>query len=136
MIKDIRYGGVSAVPSAYDSPDGDLDLSLNMIHEDGALRPIDTPAPVLRLDPNMRVAFIHTTSGYTHYIVRDLSSPQLFWIDPSEIDSDTLRPIIPRLIGSLPSGVVRQVTAMGNTLFSVAGRHKGVCRPRLPHPLS
>lgn len=117
MIKDIRYGGVSAVPSAYDSPDGDLDLSLNMIHEDGALRPIDTPAPVLRLDPNMRVAFIHTTSGYTHYIVRDLSSPQLFWIDPSEIDSDTLRPIIPRLIGSLPSGVVRQVTAMGNTLI-------------------
>ena len=117
MIKDIRYGGVSAVPSAYDSPDGDLDLSLNMIHEDGSLRPIDTPAPVMRLDPNMRVAFIHTTSGYTHYIVRDLSSPQLFWIDPSEIDSETLRPIIPRLIGSLPSGVVRQVTAMGNTLI-------------------
>lgn len=43
MNKDIRYSGLSSVPSDYDAPDGQLNVSLGLLCEDGALRPLTAP---------------------------------------------------------------------------------------------
>lgn len=40
MIKDIRYNGFTAQPSDYECPDGDLEASVNLINEDGMIKPI------------------------------------------------------------------------------------------------
>ena len=49
MIKETKYNGFSAVPADYECPDGDLSLSLGVIPEDGALKPILAPAVKFKL---------------------------------------------------------------------------------------
>ena len=46
MIKDIKYSGYSAVPSDYESNDGTLATSLNLICEDNQIKPIKQPVPI------------------------------------------------------------------------------------------
>lgn len=60
MIKDIKYSGYTAVPSDYESPDGQLASALNLIPEDGALKPIFQPRVVKDLSSvSGNVKFIH-----------------------------------------------------------------------------
>ena len=69
MNKELRYSGYSAQPSDYECQDGDLALSLNLICEDGALKPLAEPKVIKTLDSKEKVAFIHKTSLFTHYII-------------------------------------------------------------------
>ena len=39
MNAEIRYSGLTSVPSDHESPDGDLAAALNLIPEDGAVAP-------------------------------------------------------------------------------------------------
>lgn len=107
MIKDIKYGGFSAVPSDYASPDGDLAQSVNLINDDGALKPILPPKTLLTFDANCKVLFIHETSAYKHYIVYDEKNCKLYWCNT---DSTTLTEI-----GSFIG--VTDINAVGNTLI-------------------
>ena len=74
MIKETKYNGFSAVPADYECPDGDLSLSLGVIPEDGALKPILAPAVKFKLGEGEEIVFIHKTSGYEHYITRNGTS--------------------------------------------------------------
>ena len=69
MIKDIKYGGYTAQPSDYECQDGDLASSINLINEDGALHPVAQPKVLKQLSAQDKVAFIHKTSSFTHYII-------------------------------------------------------------------
>ena len=70
MNKDIRFSGLSLAPSPYDAPDGTLDQSLGLIHEDGALRPVFPPKTVGTLPSGARLLYIHTLSdGSRNYIL-------------------------------------------------------------------
>lgn len=93
MIKETKYNGYSAVPSDYECADGDLAAAVNLIPEDGALRPVLAPKVLFTLKETQEVIFIHTTAYYTNYIVRDTSGNQLLWMDstgtnPTNIASD------------------------------------------------
>lgn len=68
MIKDIQYKGHAASPSDYECSDGELAMSLNMIHEDGSLKPVMQPSDVMQLY-NAAVKCVHETSAYINYIV-------------------------------------------------------------------
>ena len=50
MIKDVKYNGYSTQPSDYECQDGELALSLNLINEDGTIKPLCSPASVLSTD--------------------------------------------------------------------------------------
>lgn len=69
MIQEIKYNGLTAIPSDYECDDGNLSLSLGMLPEDGALRPVLPPKTVYQLDDGEKVEFIHQTSSFRHYIV-------------------------------------------------------------------
>lgn len=69
MNKEVKYNGYSAVPSDYECQDGDLAVSINLIPEKGALKPILPPKVVKAMGENGKVAFIHETSAFTHYIL-------------------------------------------------------------------
>lgn len=60
MNSDIRFSGLDASASPYDAPDGSLDLSLNLINEDGALHPIPQPAVRFTLSPGDRIILSHS----------------------------------------------------------------------------
>lgn len=83
MIKDIKYNGYSAQPSDYESSDGDLALSLNLINEDGNLRPIQQPDPKdIGLSPSQSPVFIHRVSDHgKNFIVYDSILHRLWWKD-------------------------------------------------------
>jgi len=108
MEKDIRYNGVTAVPSDYESLDGDLGASVNLINEEEEIRPIIPPKQLFYI-PNgnilstvydgYKVVYIHKTSSYTHYILiahKKVSTTYYFtayWVDGSVIDNAASLPV-------------------------------------------
>ena len=69
MNKDIKYNGYSAQPSDYECQDGDLAVAINLIPEDGALKPVLPPKLVKAIGENGKVAFLHEPSAFTNYIL-------------------------------------------------------------------
>ena len=63
MNQEIKYSGFSAVPSDYECSDGSLAVSINLLPEDGALKPILAPSEVMQLQDGEVVKFIHKTSS-------------------------------------------------------------------------
>ena len=89
MTQEIKYSGLSANPSDYESPDGDLTTALNLIPEDGQIKPLFQPHDVCTLPVGMMFIHIHKTSTFVHYIAYDPATKRLYWIDASEATGDT-----------------------------------------------
>ena len=54
--KEIKYNGYSAQPSDYECQDGDLAVAINLIPEDGALKPVHPPKLVKAMGDSGKVA--------------------------------------------------------------------------------
>ena len=87
MIKEIKYGSYSAAPGDHDSLEGDLAVALNLIPEQGTIKPVLPPKviaqipgdPYLPIDKGRKIVCIHQTSAFKHFIVAiefDGLSPQ------------------------------------------------------------
>lgn len=114
MIKDIKYSGYTAVPSDYESPDGDLAYSLNLINETGSITPIKQPEVVGQLtgdggESDRTVIYIHSTSYYDHYIFYDQTSRQITWSNGGTVGAS-------KLIDGVFANV-SHCNAIGNTLL-------------------
>lgn len=114
MQKELRYSGFSTIPSDYECPDGDLATPINLIPEDGALKPIQQPLTVLKLpSPDYKVIFQHKTASYNHLIIQNHSS--LFWLDYNpgffniEVTPDDLN-----FLNDFDS--IHDIAAIGNTI--------------------
>lgn len=114
MIKDIKFSGYSAQPSDYESKDGDLAVSINLVPEDGALKPMQSPKKLFTLDPQMRVLYIHETAKFKHYIINSTNN-KLSWLDDNDT-SDATKATELKTFGS--SVEVYQVNSIGNTLLA------------------
>lgn len=68
MNQEIKYSGFSVTPSDYECADGALAASINLIPEEGALKPILTPHVDFTLDKGRKVVYIHKGNDYTNYI--------------------------------------------------------------------
>lgn len=109
MIQEVKYNGFSASSSDYDCPDGELAAVVNLIPEDGALRPIPAPKVVFSLKQGQKVVLQHETATYNHYIVQDASN-NLYW---RERNNNTLNSI------SGFSKAINHITAIGNTIVTL-----------------
>ena len=69
--KEIKYTGITTIPSDYDCPDGDIASMINLVNENGNLVPVTPPEILFVLDNNQNVLYIHKTSDYCNYIVYD-----------------------------------------------------------------
>lgn len=110
MIKEIHYSGYSSVPSDYEAPDGSLAACVDLIPEDGALRPITPAQPLTDDNGNLLPAaiFIHASGGFRHFIV-DNGDGSFGWY--SQDSPANIKPI-----GSV-SGFNGVVSSVGNTLI-------------------
>lgn len=108
MNQEIKYSGFSAVPSDYECPDGSLAVSINLLPEDGALKPVLPPSQVMQLENGEVVKYIHKTSAFTHYIVYSKNTNKISSIDKetsSRVEIDT-------------QYSVSHFNAVGNTLLA------------------
>ncbi len=100
MIKEIPFAGYTAQPSDYTAPDGTLAHSLNLLNEDGAIRPLFPPTTLFKLPPNLSVVYIHKSNSIENYIILDGEGCNLYWISSTDtaksetIDINQLHPML------------------------------------------
>lgn len=77
MTQDIKFQGLSNSPSDYDAQDGELGTCLNLINEDGALKPIAQPVITdsnITIPDGATIELVHKVTHdntiHSHYIIR------------------------------------------------------------------
>lgn len=118
MIKEVPYNGYSANPSDYEAPDGDLTTSLNLIPEDGQLKPLFQPSVVCTLPAYCKFVFIHKTATFTHYVAIDEINRTIYWIDQNDASGSIAREFDHRL--QYPMG---EIVYHGSTCYSINDYH-------------
>lgn len=110
MNKEIKYNGLSTVPPDNTCQDGDSAMLLNLVPEDGALKPVSAPKVVFNLSENHSVIYVHKATTYTHYIIIDTANKKLLWtIDGSKFID----------LYSIGDKELYQVVGVGNTLIAL-----------------
>lgn len=71
MIKEIQYQGYATASSDYECSDGQLALSLNLISEDGQLKPILPPGEEMVIPADSVLMYVHKTAYYKHTIYKE-----------------------------------------------------------------
>lgn len=123
MQQEIKYGGFTATPNDYISPDGELAASIGVIPENGALRPVFPPKVKsvehegvdipLELAAGERLLWIHRITGHTHYIL--LLNNELYWICEENGEQDAYPWTRHKIDGGTISGTPT-IASIGNTL--------------------
>ena len=116
-VINIPLGGLANVPSEHDAPGGQLAAALNIINDDGAMRPIAPPTTVMQLDAGQRVAHVHKTADYTHFIVTT-GNGGIFWCGYPATQGGKPALTAIATLASLDDAPteLRQVSSIGNTL--------------------
>lgn len=110
MNKEIKYNGLSTVPPDNTCQDGDSAMLLNLVPEDGALKPVSAPKVVFNLGENHSVVYVHKATTYTHYIIINTNNKKLLWtIDGSNFTD----------LYSIGDRELYQVVGVGNTLIAL-----------------
>lgn len=122
MTQDVAFKGLACSPSDNSAQDGELGTCLNLVPEDGELRPIAQPEVVDDsgfLTEGVTIEYVHKVSYdndiTTHYICYNSKTDIWFWHIPGETDEDWY-PI--RLPGD-GEFHVNSVTSIGNILCFV-----------------
>lgn len=110
MNKEIKYNGLSTVPPDNTCQDGDSAMLLNLVPEDGALKPVSAPKVVFNLGENHSVIYVHKATTYTHYIIIDTANKKLLWT----IDGSSFTDLY-----SIGDKELYQVVGVGNTLIAL-----------------
>lgn len=110
MIKEIKYSEITTVPPDNTCSDGDAALLLNLIPEDGALKPVMPPKLVMALQDKMHITYIHKTTSFRHYIIHDDANKKLVWTSDGKTFTELYT------LGDIP---LHQVNAIGNTLMAL-----------------
>lgn len=138
MANYIQYSGVSHKPDDLTAVDGSMSLCVNLVSDDGSLRPLEKPTPIATLPANHKVLFIHSASTYDNYIVLNGNKlkaiPQQYIADTGYIATEGA------FMEDLPGEP--QISALGNTLvltfadspIRYAVYKNGTYKPLADHP--
>lgn len=113
MIKEIKYNGYTTQPSDYQSTDGDLARSYNLLPENGALTPIMPPSQLASFPGALQV-FIHA-NNFSHYIIAKKSNGNITFQYADTENLDTLSDAF--LSFGSASETLRSIAAIGNMLL-------------------
>lgn len=110
MNKEIKYNGLSTVPPDNTCQDGDSAMLLNLVPEDGALKPVSAPKLLLQLGENKKVIYIHKTISFSNYIIQDIKTFELYVLNANE-------KLFERAVSLGAYRSLSHVNATGNTLL-------------------
>lgn len=112
MIKEIKYGGFTASPSDYESPDGELAALIGLVPDEGNLKPIMPPNELFKLEGGKVIRFVHETSAFRHYIILDPATNIVSWTDDGTAST--------QLYNFTKSRTIYNINAIGNTIVILA----------------
>lgn len=112
MIQEIKYNGFTANPSDYECGDGELAMSLGLVPEDGALKPVLPPRELLKLGNNQKVVFIHETAAFKYYIIYNGSNNAIYYKNADPESDQTLK----WMYSFTETVTIYSFNAIGNTL--------------------
>jgi len=112
MIKEVKYGGFSANPNDHEALEGDLAVAMNLIPEDGTVRPVLPPAKVFDIPNRARILCVHRTAAFHHYVCLDGTA--LKWLDKDGTEPPE------SFIRDFAGAEVIKVEPVGNTLVVLA----------------
>lgn len=123
--QEVIFAGLTNSPSDYDCQDGELATCLNLINEDGALRPIHQPVVV---EPNITlpndscsIRYVHNVThankNHSHYIVNCTNSSPYSWYWTEKGGDGTPHEL------NLGNFKVNSVTAIGNIICFVGDKN-------------
>ncbi|MDE5870153.1 MAG: hypothetical protein K2H18_07955, partial [Muribaculaceae bacterium] len=110
MIQEINFTGHTAIPADRLSPDSDLSLSLNLLNEDGVMRPIGKPSIKGTLPDTTTIAFIHNNN-----IITSNEDSEIFY--QSKENYAASEPVKIELDSSAYIKDIIRFDAIGNTLL-------------------
>lgn len=119
MIQEVKFQGLSSSPSDYDAQDGELGTCLNLINEDGALKPISKAQATesFTLPDTCSIKYVHKVTHddeiHTHYIVNCTNGSPYSWYWTEKGGDGTTHEI------ALGDFQVNSVTAIGNIICFV-----------------
>lgn len=115
MIKQIQYNGITVIPADNICQDGDTEILINAIPEDGQIKPISPPEVIRGFGSNRQVVYVHKTADISHYIIWDKENNTLLWSKDSEQ--------INKQLSNLPDqAMLYQIIAVGNTLMALTNQ--------------
>ena len=112
MIQEIKYNGFTANPSDYECGDGELAMSLGLVPEDGALKPVLPPRELLKLGNNQKVVFIHETAAFKYYIIYNSPNNSIYCKNADPESDQTLK----WMYSFTETVTIYSFNAIGNTL--------------------
>lgn len=123
--QEVIFRGLTNSPSDYDCQDGELATCLNLINEDGALRPIHQPVvaePNITLpNDSCSIRYVHNVThankNHSHYIVNCTNSSPYSWYWTEKGGDGTPHEL------NLGNFKVNSVTAIGNIICFVGDKN-------------
>ena len=123
--QEVIFKGLANSPSDYDCQDGELATCLNLINEDGALRPIHQPVvaePNITLpNDSCSIRYVHNVThankNHSHYIVNCTNSSPYSWYWTEKGGDGTPHEL------NLGNFKVNSVTAIGNIICFVGDKN-------------
>ena len=106
MIQELKYNGITTVPSDYECPDGDMSGMINAVIEDGVVRPLCPPTEIYAPETKAQVKYIHKVGEKTNYIL--VGGNRLYWYNGAE----------EKKIVDIPR--IKSINSIGNTLVVIA----------------
>lgn len=116
METETAYGGMTAGTSDYGCADGDLALSLNLVEEDGSLRPVPRPEVRFYLGTDEEAWFLHSSAGYSHYVIVRGGSELLYADGERPATDDRGRPELFPLWDAGSGTEIYGMNSVGNVL--------------------
>lgn len=88
---EIKFLGLGNNPSDYVCKDGNLALAINMVHEQGSLRPAKETAPrlLVTMPVGYHVIYRHCHASYRHLVYRDAEGA-LKWINEDSVTEEAI----------------------------------------------
>ena len=125
MLKEITYNGYSTLPSDYDSTDGDLATTINLIHEDRGVIGISQPEPIYLIPEGYKALATHKLASKLTNIIALRQQPVALMAAPLDSETDIASPeqwaVVSYDIPDFDGDPL--ITPVGNTLAVIFSGH-------------
>lgn len=111
MQKEIKYTGITNIPSDNECSDGDLAVLVNLTNKNGDLHPVPSPAKLFQYSKGDNLIYVHKSGFYTNYIILNGNTLKAFHLVNDEIT------YYPFTLDTTDKESLINVTALGNTLI-------------------